>query len=82
MNLRLRDVIKPYEKKLIANENKKRIYFKIKNEINEVTNLIADNYDYRKEENRKALSSGFIFGYEGQIQDIFTKKENKEQIND
>lgn len=75
MNLRLRDVIKPYEKKLIANENKKRIYFKIKNEINEVTNLIADNYDYRKEENRKALSSGFIFGYEGQIQDIFTKKE-------
>ncbi|MBS4889310.1 MAG: type I-C CRISPR-associated protein Cas8c/Csd1 [Anaerococcus vaginalis] len=82
MNLRLRDTIKPYEKKLIANENKKRIYFKIKNEINEVTNLIADNYDYRQEVNRKALSAGFIFGYEGQIQDIFTKKENKEQIND
>lgn len=75
INLRLRDAIKPYERKLIANENKKRIYFKIKNEINEVTNLISDNYDYRKEENRKALSSGFIFGYEGQIQDIFTKKE-------
>ncbi|PMC81174.1 type I-C CRISPR-associated protein Cas8c/Csd1 [Anaerococcus hydrogenalis] len=82
INLRLRDAIKPYERKLAANENKKRIYFKIKNEINEVTNLIADNYDYRKEENRKALSSGFIFGYEGQIQEIFTKKENKEQIND
>lgn len=80
MNLRLRNLIRPYEDKLLNNESKRGIYFKIKKEIREVTNLISENYDYKLKETNKPLSSGFIFGYEAQMADLFTKKEDKKSL--
>lgn len=80
MNLRLRNLIRPYEDKLLNNESKRGIYFKIKKDIREVTNLISENYDYKLKETNKPLTSGFIFGYEAQMADLFTKKDNKESL--
>ena len=80
MNLRLRNLIRPYEDKLLNNESKRGIYFKIKRDIGEVTNLISENYDYKLKETNRPLGSGFIFGYEAQMADLFTKKEDKENL--
>lgn len=77
MNLRLRNLLRPYEDKLLHNDSKRGIYFKIKKDIAEVTNLISENYDYKSKETNRPLGSGFIFGYEAQMADLFTKKEDK-----
>lgn len=79
MNMRLRNLIKPYELKLKSNEDKKRILGKIEKDIREVTNLLSDNYNFKSIETNKALGPGFIFGYEAQMTDIFTKKESKDE---
>lgn len=77
MNLRLRNLLRPYEDKLLHNDSKRGIYFKIKKDIAEVTNLISENYAYKSKETNRPLGSGFIFGYEAQMADLFTKKEDK-----
>ena len=77
MNLRLRNLLRPYEDKLLHNDSKRGIYFKIKKDIAEVINLISENYDYKSKETNRPLGSGFIFGYEAQMADLFTKKEDK-----
>ena len=81
MNMRLRNLLKPYEDKLKLNELKKGIYYKIKREIEDVTNLISENYNYKDIETNKPLGPGFIFGYEAQKKDLFTKKVNAENNN-
>ena len=68
MNMRLRTLLKPYECKLMLDKGKKGIYDKIKKEIENVTDILSDNYDYKELETNKPLSSGFIFGYEAQKQ--------------
>ena len=80
MNLRLRNLLRPYEDKLIVNESKRGIYFKIKRDIREVSNLLSENYDYKLKENNRPLGPGFIFGYEAQMKDLFTKREDKKDL--
>lgn len=82
ISARLRNMIMPYQNKLMVNENKRGIYFKLKNEMREVTNLIDENYSYKKQSNNMPLGPGFMFGYEAQMKDIFTKKINKEENDD
>lgn len=79
MNLQLRNLMKPYEKKLKLSEDKRGIYKKIKHEISEVTNILQDHYDYQLPETNRPLGPGFIFGYEAQMAEIFKKKESKGQ---
>lgn len=77
--MRLRDLLKPYERKLRADESKRGIYFKLKKDMTEVTNLLDDHYDLTNREVNRPLDYGFIFGYEGQMRDIFTKKHQENQ---
>ncbi|MDD7363374.1 MAG: type I-C CRISPR-associated protein Cas8c/Csd1 [Firmicutes bacterium] len=76
--MRLRNLIKPYEKKLKLDESKRGIYYKLIRDIEEVTNLLHEQYDIQSSEVNRPLDYGFIFGYEGQMRDIFTKKESEE----
>lgn len=82
ISARLRNMIRPYQNKLMVNENKRGIYFKLEKEMSEVTNLIDENYSYKKQSSSMPLGPGFIFGYEAQKKDIFTKKINKEENDD
>lgn len=75
INMRLRNLVKPYEKKLRFDGDKKGIYFKIKKNMDEVISLLDDNYFEKKLENNSPLEPSFIYGYEGQMRDLFTKKE-------
>lgn len=79
MMMRLRDLLKPYERKLQADEMKRGIYFKLKKDMTEVTNLLDDHYDFTNSEVNRPLDYGFIFGYEGQMRDIFTKKHQEDE---
>ncbi|MDY3006048.1 type I-C CRISPR-associated protein Cas8c/Csd1 [Anaerococcus sp. AGMB00486] len=82
ISTRLRNMIMPYHNKLMINENKRGIYFKLKNEMREVINLIDENYNYKKQSSNIPLGPGFMFGYEAQMKDIFTKKSNREGNDD
>lgn len=75
INMRLRNLVKPYEKKLKFDTDKKGIYFKIKKNMDEVFFLLDDNYFEKKLEDNSPLEASFIYGYEGQMRDLFTKKE-------
>ena len=77
--MRLRDLLKPYERKLQSDESKRGIYLKLKKDMTEVTNLLDDHYDFTNREVNRPLDYGFIFGYEGQMRDIFTKKHQENQ---
>lgn len=77
--MRLRDLLKPYERKLQSDESKRGIYLKLKKDMTEVTNLLDDHYDFTNREVNRPLDYGFIFGYEGQMRDIFTKKHHENQ---
>lgn len=79
MNFRLRNALKPYEKKLKSSPESAGLYYKIRKDIAEVSNMLAENYDYQEEVANRPLGPGFIFGYEAQLQDIFTKKNSKEE---
>ncbi|MFP5527881.1 type I-C CRISPR-associated protein Cas8c/Csd1 [Peptococcus simiae] len=78
MNLRLRTLLRPYQIKLKVNEEKRGIYYKLMKDIREVTLLLEENYDYRCADSNAPLGAGFIFGYEAQMKDIFTKKDTQE----
>ena len=77
MMMRLRNLLKPYERKMATSEQNRGLYFKLSRDISEVTNMLHDNYDMDSAEVNRPLDYGFIFGYEAQMRDIFTKR-NKE----
>lgn len=77
MMMRLRNLLKPYERKMATSEQNRGLYFKLSRDISEVTNMLHDNYDMDSVEVNRPLDYGFIFGYEAQMRDIFTKR-NKE----
>lgn len=77
MMMRLRTLLKPYERKMATSEQNRGLYFKLSRDISEVTNMLHDNYDMDSAEVNRPLDYGFIFGYEAQMRDIFTKR-NKE----
>lgn len=77
MMMRLRNLLKPYERKMATSEQNRGLYFKLSRDIREVTNMLHDNYDMDSAEVNRPLDYGFIFGYEAQMRDIFTKR-NKE----
>lgn len=81
-NMRLRLLLLPYEKKLMADNNKRGILIKIKKEISEVTNLIGDHYPMEGPSANKPLGPSFIFGYEAQKKEHFTKKSTTESDED
>lgn len=78
MMMRLRNLLKPYERKMATSEQNRGLYFKLSRDISEVTNMLHDNYDMDSAEVNRPLDYGFIFGYEAQMRDIFTKR-NKEK---
>ena len=77
MMMRLRNLLKPYERKMATSEQNRGLYFKLSRDISEVTNMLHDNYDMDSAEVNRPLDYGFIFRYEAQMRDIFTKR-NKE----
>ncbi|WP_077074656.1 type I-C CRISPR-associated protein Cas8c/Csd1 [Aedoeadaptatus urinae] len=77
MMMRLRNLLKPYERKMATSEQNRGLYFKLSRDISEVTNMLHNNYDMDSAEVNRPLDYGFIFGYEAQMRDIFTKR-NKE----
>lgn len=77
MMMRLRNLLKPYEREMATSEQNRGLYFKLSRDISEVTNMLHDNYDMDSAEVNRPLDYGFIFGYEAQMRDIFTKR-NKE----
>lgn len=78
MMMRLRNLLKPYERKMATSEQNRGLYFKLSRDISEVTNMLHNNYDMDSAEVNRPLDYGFIFGYEAQMRDIFTKR-NKEK---
>lgn len=74
MMMRLRTLLKPYERKMASSEQTRGLYFKLKHDISEVTNLLHENYNMDSAEVNRPLDYGFIFGYEAQRRDIFTGK--------
>lgn len=72
----LENNIKPYEKKLKLSEGKKGIYYKMKNEKDEIINEIADK-EYNSEKKDKSLDYDFIFGYYAERKFLFTSKEKE-----
>lgn len=82
INFRLRNLLKPYEKKLKSSENKMGLFTMIKKDITQVTDMIAYNYGLDSHESNKPLGPNFIFGYEAQMSDLFTKKSDKTKGDD
>ena len=80
--MRLYNLLLPYKKKLMADMNKRGILFKINKEISEVTNLIGDHYPMEGPSANKPLGPSFIFGYEAQKKEHFTKKSTTESDED
>ena len=80
MMLRLEEKIKTYEKQLRNSEGKKGLYYKLTSEKHEIVNALHDHTD--KKELNKSLGYDFIFGYYAEINYIFSKKENDENIEE
>ena len=76
MMLRLRNLMKPYERKLITNDEalKRSAYFNATREIREATNMLHECYDMDSVEVNRPLDYGFIFGYEAQRQAFYSGK--------
>ena len=70
MSMRLSDMTKPYDFKLLANEKTKKIRLILKQDTSDVIGLIGDNYKFNSFETNKPLSSGFLFGYEAQKKEL------------
>lgn len=84
MSMRLSDMTKPYDFKLLANEKTKKIRLVLKQDTSDVIGLIGDNYKFNSLETNKPLSSGFLFGYEAQKKELEylyknTMKESEEE---
>lgn len=80
MMLRLEEKIKAYEKQLRSSENKKGLFYKLVAEKQEIINALHDHTD--KKELNKSLGYQFIFGYYSEIDYIFSKKEEKDIIEE
>lgn len=76
MMLRLRNLMKPYERKLERSDEalKRMAYFNATREIQEATNMLHDSYDMDSVEVNRPLDYGFIFGYEAQRQAFYSGK--------
>lgn len=76
MMLRLRTLLKPYERKLNASDEalKRSAYFNATREIQEATNMLHESYDMDSVEVNRPLDYGFIFGYEAQRQAFYSGK--------
>lgn len=76
MMLRLRNLMKPYERKLITSDEplKRSAYFNATREIQEATNMLHESYDIDSVEVNRPLDYGFIFGYEAQRQAFYSGK--------
>lgn len=76
MMLRLRNLMKPYERKLERSDEtlKRMAYFNATREIREATNLLHESYDMDSVEVNRPLDYGFIFGYEAQRQAFYSGK--------
>lgn len=79
MMLRLRNLMKPYERKLERSDKplKRAAFFNATREIHEATNMLHESYDMDSVEVNRPLDYGFIFGYEAQRQAFYSGK-NKE----
>lgn len=76
MMLRLRNLMKPYERKLERSDKplKRAAFFNATREIREATNLLHESYDMDSVEVNRPLDYGFIFGYEAQRQAFYSGK--------
>lgn len=76
MMLRLRNLMKPYERKLERSDEalKRMAYFNAMREIREATNMLHESYNMDSVEVNRPLDYGFIFGYEAQRQAFYSGK--------
>ena len=76
MMLRLRNLMKPYERKLERSDKplKRAAFFNATREIREATNMLHESYDMDSVEVNRPLDYGFIFGYEAQRQAFYSGK--------
>lgn len=74
MMLRLRNLMKPYERKLERSDKplKRAAFFNATREIHEATNMLHESYDMDSVEVNRPLDYGFIFGYEAQRQAFYS----------
>lgn len=74
MMLRLRNLMKPYERKLERSDKplKRAAFFNATREIREATNMLHESYNMDSVEVNRPLDYGFIFGYEAQRQAFYS----------
>ena len=75
----LENKVKPYEKKLKI--SKPGLFYKLKKEKEEIINILHD-IAYLENSADKSLDFDFIFGYQAEINFVYTKKEKEETQND
>ena len=75
----LENKVKPYEKKLRV--SKPGLFYKLEKEKSEIINKLHD-FAYSEQLADKSLDFDFIFGYQAEIDFVYTKKEKEEKQND